>query len=510
MDHLTRLKRQVNSYLAAIVLLSSSVLVGSWLLMNQVAKFNLLMTLIVLIAEVVVLTIAVPQIATKYLIQPIEFLWQAIVHVSPGSSTTPAPNLEQSKLGRELVTSLCLQIYQLASNIDKAQPVADNNNLQASSIANSLPLPVLVMDKSQSIIFANDAAYKYLGRPSNELVGQNLYSCLNLSFGSNDTFDNWLNLAKQNAVTSSRSWERVHLKLPGHDQPQQLDLAAYYNKANPSGVETIITLFDHTATYGKEDNSISYVALAVHELRIPLTLLRGYIEIFEDELADKLDPELAAYLNKMEAATKRLTAFINNILNIARVEANQLVLHLQEENWNNLVSEVANDLKSQATARGKTIELELDPKLPPVAADRINIYEVISNLIDNALKYSDGSETITIKTCLVENNMIQTTVQDWGVGIPANVLPHLFEKFQRSHRTSDKISGTGLGLYLSKIIVEAHGGHIWVRSFEEEGTTVGFTIKPYSQLADEAKNSDNKEIERNAYGWIKNHSLYRK
>lgn len=511
MDHFTRLKRQAANYLTIIMLISGTLLIASWWLASQVLKLNSIVTLIILLAEVILLAVVVPMMAVNYLLEPVRFLWQAILHVGPEASNSPAPNLNDSRLGRELITSLCLQVYQLASNTSKssaAQP-AQAGATSAQSIASSLPLPTLVMDKDQTIVFANEAARKYTGREANQLLGQNLYSCLDLSFDSNDTLDNWLADSKQRTATNSHSWERVHYKHPDIDQPLQLDMAAYYNKDNPDGFETIITLFDHTASYGKEDDSISYVALAVHELRTPLTLLRGYIEMFQEELAGKLDPEQADYMNKMESAAKRLTAFINNILNIARVEANQLVLQLREENWNDIVKTVANDMEVQAKARGKTIQLSLAADLPTVAADGVNIYEVLSNLIDNGLKYSGSSQVVKVYTSLNREGQVQTIVEDRGVGIPDNVLPHLFEKFYRSHRTLEKITGTGLGLYLSKVIVTAHGGQVIVNSKEGQGTKIGFTLQPYSQLADEAKNGDN-GIERNAYGWIKNHSLLRK
>ncbi len=85
-------------------------------------------------------------------------------------------------------------------------------------------------------------------------------------------------------------------------------------------------------------------------------------------------------------------------------------------------------------------------------------------------------------------------------------MPHLFEKFYRSHRSRNQVGGTGLGLYLSKAIVDAHGGRLWVRSREGQGSTFGFTVQPYTNLADKQKNGD--DITRGAHGWIKNHSLY--
>src|ERR1019366_854776 len=103
-----------------------------------------------------------------------------------------------------------------------------------------------------------------------------------------------------------------------------------------------------------------------------------------------------------------------------------------------------------------------------------------------------------------------TTVQDFGLGISSSIMPNLFTKFYRDHRNRAQIGGTGLGLYLSKAIVTAHGGNLWVRSTEGKGSVFGFTLLPYEKLSQEIKSKDDEKIVRSAHGWIKNHSYYRK
>jgi two-component system phosphate regulon sensor histidine kinase PhoR/two-component system sensor histidine kinase VicK len=165
----------------------------------------------------------------------------------------------------------------------------------------------------------------------------------------------------------------------------------------------------------------------------------------------------------------------------------------------------------RARVHGKQIVLQLQPNLPAVAIDRITISEVIYNLVDNAIKYSGRSDRIIVKSYLSKDGLVETTVQDFGIGIPANIIGNLFEKFYRNHRTRAQVGGTGLGLYLSKSIVNAHGGQIWVQSKEGEGTIFGFSLVPYTRLAEELKKVDNKEdVTRIAHGWIKNHSFYRR
>jgi signal transduction histidine kinase len=214
-------------------------------------------------------------------------------------------------------------------------------------------------------------------------------------------------------------------------------------------------------------------------------------------------------MQKMRASSDQLTAFVNNILNVARVDADQLELKLQSEDWPTILKSAVEMISLRAKVRGITLKCRFATDLPPVGADRLSITEVINNLIDNAIKYSGTSHEIRIETRLNENGLVETTVQDFGVGVPSSVLPNLFTKFYRDHRNRAQIGGTGLGLYLSKAIVTAHGGSLFVRSQEGQGSTFGFTLVPYDKLGD-AKKVGQADVTRSAHGWIKNHSLYRR
>lgn len=375
---------------------------------------------------------------------------------------------------------------------------------------NNLPLPLFTVDKQQIITYANEAALAFLELPANEVIKQNVYTVLDMSFSDDHTLDTWLKDCRVNKAKDTRSWHHIRLKLADQKTLRQFDLAASYSKDNPAGIETVITIFDQTDRYGNEDQSLDFIALAVHELRTPLTSLRGYVEVFEDELTGKLSPELTGFMHQMHLATTQLTAFINNILNVARIQEGHLALQLHQENWGRLVQEAVNNLALQAQLHSKVINYSIDANVPLVGVDKVSITEVINNLVDNAIKYSGDSQIITIDSHLAKDGMVETSVHDDGVGIPATVMPTLFEKFQRNHRNQAKIGGTGLGLYLCASLVKAHGGNIWVNSKEGGGTTLTFTVQPYTQLAGKLKNSDNTDIIRSAQGWVKNHSLYRR
>ncbi len=511
MDHFKRLSVQIRNYLFLVFFVSNILVAAAvWLAVQRFAITS--WPLVALIVIVVVLVAGVSAVLmTPIITEPIRFLRQAILHVLPSHSGTAAPNLEQSHIGRELVTSLSLQVYQLASSapLPTAKESIGMNN-SANNIANHVPLPLIVIDKSSLIQFVNEAACTYLQLPMNELIQKNIYSVLDLSFQSEQTLDKWLVDCRSNKVTASKSWERVRLKVANLTAPLQFDMAAYYSKDDPSGAETILALFDHSERYRQDDEAASYIALAVHELRTPLTILRGYIEVFEDELVNQLNPEMADFMKKMQASAESLAAFVNNILNVARVDENQLTLELQSESWSDIVNSAVADMQLRAQVHDKIIQAEIATDLPAVAVDRVSIYEVLNNLLDNAIKYSGQAKQIVVKARLGQDGMVETTVQDFGVGVPESVIPNLFDKFYRSHRSRAQIGGTGLGLYLSKAIVKAHGGQIWVRSKEGQGSVFGFALVPFDKLAEQQKNSDNKDIVRGAHGWIKNHSLYRR
>jgi len=512
MDNLQKFVSQVRGRLVVILLINNLLLFVDWWVIEHLIGASTGKLIITLTVITVLSLTLLPWLSTKVITQPTKMIWQAILHIAPDAANVPAPNLKQHSIGRELVANLVSHVYQLASVVDTVEKTAAraHADLKTDFIANSLPLPLIVLDKNQNILFANKAMLDYVKLSASDAVGQSVYSVLDMSFGNEHTLDAWLVQAKANRPVDTKTWERVRLNLPNNQPVRQFDLAAYYNRSNPEGFETLLVFFDHTDSYSQDDQALSFVALAVHELRTPITLLRGYLEALEEDMQGSLTPETADFIHKMKVSAQSLTAFINNMLNVARIENDQLVLQLREDTWPNIVRTAIDDLSLRARVLDVEISANIAPDLPTVGVDRVSMYEVLLNLLDNAIKYSAKSpnKEVLISATVNAEGLVETTVQDAGVGIPAGILPNLFEKFYRSHRSKAQIGGTGLGLYLSKAIVEAHGGHIWVRSKEGIGSTFGFTIVPYAKLADEKKNGDNNDINRGVHGWIKNHSLY--
>ncbi len=517
MDYAKQYKRKLSLIVAASLLFSVLISLGMWLFLSSVFSDDQLLLVIVWVLITSALIGFLSLHVARATFQPLSKLSDAIVFAGHNSRGGTAPDTEALHLGRELVTSLALQVYDLASMASDSSSMTNETNqtlatptMQAitPSVLDHVGLPVFGIDPNQNITAVNRAACEYLGIEASQVMGRPFYDAVKLSFQSEETFEAWLKTTQGNAIKGVRLWERVRTVDPEGNAVKQFDLVASFSKENVSGTETMLAIYDRTEQYSRDDQEIGFVALAVHELRTPLTIMKGYIEVFEDEVGPTLTPELTGFMHKMQASAQQLTSFVGNILNVARIQENQLVLKLQQQDWPQILKIAVEDLALRAGVHGKHIEVQVAENIPPVAVDRISIHEVLNNLVDNAIKYSGDSGKIVIKTGVNQDGMVETSVQDFGIGIPTAVMPDLFQKFYRSHKSSIQVGGTGLGLYLCKAVVGAHDGNIWVRSKEGEGSIFSFTIQPFDQLKHEQPAGQD-GIMRGAHGWIKNHSMNR-
>ena len=215
-----------------------------------------------------------------------------------------------------------------------------------------------------------------------------------------------------------------------------------------------------------------FVSMVSHELRAPLTNINGSIELMLAD--DTMDPETQrAMLRIIAEQTARLTRLVQGILNVNRIEARKLELHPEVVFIHPILERVVREI-AQTTER-HVFELP-DTPLPPVWADPDRLQEILSNLLDNAVKYSPDGGTIRVGAQVLEDRMV-ISVSDPGLGIPARELDKIFEKFHRVDRGDARATyGHGLGLYISKRLVEAHGGDIWVESELGRGSTFYFTL----------------------------------
>ncbi|MBU1854024.1 MAG: sensor histidine kinase [Candidatus Omnitrophica bacterium] len=212
-----------------------------------------------------------------------------------------------------------------------------------------------------------------------------------------------------------------------------------------------------------------------HELRTPLTAIREGIAIVIDGATGDINAEQKSFLELSKRNVDRLSRLIDNVLDFQKLEAGVVTLNMQQHNINGLIKEVSDAMVSVAKKKDLNLTVTLEENLPEVSYDRDKIIQVVMNLINNAIKFTDKG-TITISTESGEN-FVQVTVKDTGPGIKKENLSKLFQPFMQLHSDLKKtLGGSGLGLVICKEIIEAHRGKIWVESELNQGAMISFIL----------------------------------
>jgi signal transduction histidine kinase len=219
-----------------------------------------------------------------------------------------------------------------------------------------------------------------------------------------------------------------------------------------------------------------FLALTTHDLRSPLTVISGVISFFTSGRLGELSPEQKNMVGMMERNTQNLIELVNDLLDAAKLESGTLQLELVSTDVRALIREVCEPLEPLAREKGITLTQELPEELPRLRADRPKIRRVIVNLLSNALKFTPKGGRVVVR---VEESgaALRVSVADTGIGIAAEDIPLLFDKYEQArHRATRGEKGTGLGLYITRQLVELHGGTIHVESVVGRGSTFSFIL----------------------------------
>ncbi len=224
----------------------------------------------------------------------------------------------------------------------------------------------------------------------------------------------------------------------------------------------------------KLDNAkTEFISIASHQLRTPLTAVKGFVSLLLEGSYGKLSKEIKSTLNKVYLSNERLIQLVEDLLNVSKIEAGRMDYQFEKTQLIDVCRELFDTFIIRAKERRLKLELKISSKkIPEVMTDRNKIREVISNLIDNAIKYTlKGGVIVKITS---SNNRVQIAIIDTGIGVPAEETPYLFQKFSRGKDISRlNTGGTGLGLHVGKKIMEALHGKIWL---ESAGTNKGSTF----------------------------------
>ena len=219
-----------------------------------------------------------------------------------------------------------------------------------------------------------------------------------------------------------------------------------------------------------------FISMASHQLRTPLTSIKGYIDMVLEGDAGEIDDMQRHLLSEAFSSSERMVHLINDFLNVSRLQTGKFIIEKVPTDMAKLVRQEVDLLEVNAHQRQMTFDLKLGKTIPKLVVDEGKIRQVVMNFLDNSLYYSHADTAIVV-SLKAKDGQLELTVKDTGIGVPEKEQMHLFTKFYRaSNARRQRPDGTGVGLFLAKKVITAHGGRILFRSEEGKGSTFGFVL----------------------------------
>jgi len=358
------------------------------------------------------------------------------------------------------------QVANRTAALQVAMTEATTARDKIDAILHSVADGLIVTDLEHRIVLANSAASALLDIPQSEEFNQTREPTIKHS---------WLrDLVHSSSKHQIKDCE-IEIKLTDPNTSQIKIMYARTalvddRQGNPLGAVTIIR--DVTRLREIDRLKTEFLSIAAHELRTPLTTVLGFSELMLDRSYDEARQQ--RYLSMIHDQATHLSEIVNNLLDIARLEAGRgLEINLEPINMGEILKNVAQPFIASTTKHN--ITLEGLAELPLVVGDSFRLRQVGKNLLSNAVKYSPQGGNIIVRS-QIQDQYIEFSIQDEGIGMTIEQQQHLFERFYRADASNTAIGGTGLGLAISKLIIDLHESQIWVKSEKNVGTTVYFTL----------------------------------
>ncbi len=333
-------------------------------------------------------------------------------------------------------------------------------------VIRELPMALFIVDDRLRIIEFNAAAERITGWPKKDALGRPCSDVLLSSLCGErcplrESVENGRTCRERDAVISTRS-----------GQKKAIILSSVALVDDHGRLEYGIELFrDATAIKKLEAQKKNLISLFTHDLKVPVAIAGGFLERLLQGKAGPLNEKQVRYLESIRREIHRLEGYIRSFLEIARIESGRLELHIEPHDLGRLLREIVDGFKVQAAKKRIRLSLELPDSLPPVNIDSLQMNRVISNLIDNAIKYSYEGTTVRVVVRSGESGPV-VEIRDQGPGIAPEEQEHIFDSFYRiPENGAGHVAGTGLGLAAVKAIVEAHGGRVRLESEPGRGSS---------------------------------------
>jgi PAS domain S-box-containing protein len=420
-------------------------------------------------------------IFTKIALSPVKKMMEAVRFLTAGNL-----NINLQVKSRDEFEEMANQLNFLAKKMqennqkleaDKYLLWAEKN--KAAVTLGSVADGVIGLDSNQKVILFNKAAETITGIPVTSALNKDIQTLFKLFDETTKEIAPSIYCPIRNDDYEGVVWQnnRTTLKTTTNKEIPVDIITSKIKESVRANLGCIITIHDLTKEKQLEEMKLDFVSMAAHELRTPITSISGYLSVFMDEMKGKIPQSEVELLDKIEFASKQLLALVDNMLNVSKIERGVFSVTVAPMDFVDLVDKIVSELIERAKSKGQTLEWQKPTApFPPVEGDIIRLGEVLTNLISNAIKYTQPNGHVKVELEQKDNEII-THIKDNGRGIPPESIPNLFQKFYRVVSKLEQSSkGNGLGLYISKAIVEVHHGKIWVESEVGKGTTFSFSI----------------------------------
>jgi PAS domain S-box-containing protein len=507
-----RFQRQVLALFAIVSVVPALVVGAVWFVYSQSTQLNLLLVdfksfvlpvILVGLLPALILSLAFANLLSR----PVRRIRDAALDMAKGNFKPKFSHggaAEFREIGQAL-DQVGTRLQQTISQATSEQAIIEAERNKLRGVLNAMTDGVFALDRAGRIILFNKAASEITARSIEEVAGQLAEKVMPFRQSGELVMTRWL-AARTGNENRVGEWNGLEL-YRADGSSLYVNVRAKTLTEDPNGIATLVTFHDVTKQQQLDQMKVDFVALAAHELRTPLTEIKGYLDILRHE-AKGLSKSNRDFLDRTVVSANQLGSLMHNLLNVSRIEHGEIGYKPEPVNYVTFVKDVGQELGERARQQHRKLKIVVPAKLPHLMGDAMALREVIINLADNAISHTaptTGTITITVERRGAE---LETAVSDNGTGIPAYAVPQLFTKFFRVDEMKSTTRGTGLGLYICKSVVEAHGGHIWVDSVEGKGSTFTFRL-PIKPVAHPDHPDDNESnITRGAHGWIKDHTVH--
>jgi len=362
----------------------------------------------------------------------------------------------------DLLSTLASQVAVLVENTRLFQ-AAEGERRRLAAILSSTNDAVLVTDRDDRLLLANPAAERAFGIAADIVIGQKVGEA-GLAPALETIFEEPLPES-----------EALAEEVPLPDGRTLYASVSTILSADGERMGRVAVMRDVTHFKELDEMKSEFVATVSHDLRAPLTFMRGYATMLP--MVGELSDKQSEYVEKILHGVGQMSGLIDDLLNLGRIEAG-IGLERKSCHVGAIMVESVDGMRARASAKGITLQLEPAEKMAVVAGDAALLRQAVTNLVDNAVKYTPSGGIVTVGLSMREDQAV-IRVADTGIGIAPDDQVRLFEKFYRiKRRDTAGIPGTGLGLAIVKSIVERHGGKVWVESDLDKGSTFYIILPP--------------------------------